>query len=316
MGYYSGDKVCYSCSAYSGRRYQNAFENLYDYCNGKVDQCEPLSECAPKKLYVRYEDTADRLYNGYKLRDGDWYGEEFGSGRYWQILPIGKDCCSCKCVCNHENATRSVRFFYTGELSIPDGFVVTGARFVKEYYNDTKMNVIFIQPQIAKLIDMARVNTTSAEWVDLPSHVKTEDVFNLQQPSECHSLVKANYEFKKKAYVTNLKFTHRQTNNCHHIHVDVIGREVSVDNDKLLGNRVLADAKDPVYDRIKLSDERLDAGQHVTALFDSQTVELSDPMPLVGLLFQEYDFTFDRRKSVSPMYPQLRTDNFADVFFT
>lgn len=79
---------------------------------------------------------------------------------------------------------------------------MTGVRFVKKYYSSIQKNVVFLQPQFAQLIDLARVNTSTARWVDLPSSLGYGDLHKLDRPG-IEEIALGEYAFSnKKAYVT------------------------------------------------------------------------------------------------------------------
>jgi hypothetical protein len=96
----------------------------------------------------------------------------------------------------------SERYFYKYEISAPDGSVVIGVRFVKKFYSSIGSNVVFLQPQVADLIDLGRVNATTARWMDLPETVSSADLHRLTKP-ENEEVALGNYAFDKKAYVTS-----------------------------------------------------------------------------------------------------------------
>jgi hypothetical protein len=98
--------------------------------------------------------------------------------------------------------SNSDRYFYKNEISAPDGSVVVGVRFVKKYVDSVKTNVVFVQPQVADLIDLGRVNATTTRWMDLPDKLNYGDLHKLENPRH-EEVGFGNYAFDKKAYVTS-----------------------------------------------------------------------------------------------------------------
>lgn len=80
---------------------------------------------------------------------------------------------------------------------------------MKEYRSEVKRTVIFVQVEIAGLMDLARVNQTTARWVDLPSTVSTNDLYTLDKPDNQY-FVGGNSEFNKKAYITGLQMAYER----------------------------------------------------------------------------------------------------------
>jgi hypothetical protein len=94
--------------------------------------------------------------------------------------------------------SNSDRYFYKNEISAPDGSVVIGVRFVKKFYSSIGSNVVFLQPD---LIDLGRVNATTARWMDLPGTVSSGDLHKITTTRR-EDIALANHAFDKKAYVT------------------------------------------------------------------------------------------------------------------
>lgn len=72
---------------------------------------------------------------------------------------------------------------------------------MKKYYSSIQKNVVFIQPQVAKLIDLGLVNASTTRWMDLPSAVAYESVHRLGEPGY-EEMWLGHYSFKTHAYVT------------------------------------------------------------------------------------------------------------------
>lgn len=92
------------------------------------------------------------------------------------------------------------------------------------------------------------------------------------------------------------------------------GREVTHNNGNVnLGNKIEASFGDQKKTKLVLTDEKIDARQHVNPAIDSQDIDLADPMPLTGMKYMSYGVKFSRRDITFYNF-QLRTDTFGQLF--
>lgn len=80
-----------------------------------------------------------------------------------------------------------------------------------------------------------------------------------------------------------------------------------------LGNKIVATFNDQKKVKLEVTDEKIDARQHINPAIDSQNIDLADPMPITGMKFLAYDVKFPTRDITFYSF-QLRTDTFGQLF--
>ncbi|KAL7029428.1 hypothetical protein ACKWTF_006243 [Chironomus riparius] len=150
------------CEHFKNRKYSGGG------CNGGVRDCKFAVSLHHTERYLRQNPQVDRIYLGYVLNN-KWYGHGIDDDRNQNMeskksYPRGfVNCHVCKCVCDQYSSSNTVRKIYTGKISSPDGYVVTGMRFVEAN------KAIYSQIQVGKLLPMATVDQSSVYWLEIES---------------------------------------------------------------------------------------------------------------------------------------------------
>lgn len=184
--------------------------------------------------------------------------------------------------------------------------MVVGGRIMKQGL------VIYLQPQVAKLIGPRTVDTSTVKWLPMPEiqEPRHEDLVELSFTKR--HMPRGNFSFENGIYMTGelaisnflaiilfflgFRFKSGFHSEENTIDIEVIGKKFEFINGTAVESYEEfknAPPTNPELSQFTIDSEEHHAGQYLSPAFDSQPVTMDNPLPLSGIRLQYY--AIDRR---------------------